>query len=95
MGEQQEHILTNRQAFWEQKSREIDGIKDKLGKGIDGGIKETVIALQLFGINTTQSCEGHLNWGIAAPWVEVAAPPSSLSERSSSFHLRWYTVEYE
>lgn len=81
MGEQQEHVLANRQAFWEQKKGEIDGIKDRLGKGLDEGIKETVTSLQVLGINTTQSCEGHLEWGVGAPWVEVAAPESERLSR--------------
>lgn len=76
MEEQQEQLSINKQAFWEQKSKEIDGIKDRLGKGLDEGIKEAVTGLQVLGINTTQSCEGHLEWGIGAPWVEVAAPQS-------------------
>ena len=64
------------QVVWEQKSKEADRITDRLGKGLDTGIKETVVGLHVFGIHTTQSCEGHLDWGVCSPWVEVAAPVS-------------------
>src|SRR5581483_1069474 len=50
-------------------------LTDRLGKGIDAGILDTVIALRLSGIHTVSSCEGHLNWGVGAPWVSMAAPP--------------------
>lgn len=41
---------------------------------IDAGILNTVIALNIFDVNTTQSCEGHIERGIAAPWVDIQAP---------------------
>lgn len=34
---------------------------DKLGTPIDPGIFETVVALNLLGLHTLQSCEGHYN----------------------------------
>src|SRR5690606_5354307 len=32
---------------------------------------ETVAALNLLGINTSASCEGHLDWGLAGPWIDT------------------------
>ncbi len=49
----------------------VDQLCDGLGKPIDSGIKETVAAFNVLGFSTVASCEGHLNWGIAAPWVQL------------------------
>jgi len=67
---------------------------DKLGKPIDAGIFDTVIALNLFNIHTTQSCEGHLDYGIAAPWVEIQSPETDeLSSLRTSAHKLADTIE--
>lgn len=49
-------------------------VTDRLKKPVDEGILETVVLLNALNINTTGSCKGHLDWGIAAPWVDVSAP---------------------
>jgi len=36
---------------------------------IDKGIFDAVVALNVFGISTSMSCEGHLDRGRAAPWI--------------------------
>jgi hypothetical protein len=46
-----------------------------LGKPVDVGITSLVVALNASGFPTTASCEGHLNWGIPAPWVDVRPKP--------------------
>lgn len=48
---------------------------DRMGRGVDPGIADTVVALRLSGVHTTSSCEGHERWGVCAPWVSVSAPP--------------------
>jgi len=48
-------------------------VTDGLGKEIDQGIFDTVVALNVLGIPTRQSCEGHLEWGTGAPWVDIQA----------------------
>jgi hypothetical protein len=63
-----------KQAQWQQMEQLLHGTKDRLGKGIDEGIFETVVALNVLGINTSQSCEGHIDRGQAAPWVHIQAP---------------------
>jgi hypothetical protein len=56
---------------WNEAIQMFGGVVDKLGKKIDGGIFETVVTLNLLGILTTQSCEGHINWGLPYPWISV------------------------
>lgn len=54
---------------------EVDCVADAEGKGIERGVKEVVIALEVMELHPQASCEGHLNKGqISAPWVEMAAP---------------------
>lgn len=56
---------------WKQIEQEVDNITDALGKHIDGGIRDAVIALKANQINTAASCEGHLDHGTAASWIDV------------------------
>jgi hypothetical protein len=44
---------------------------DGMGKRIDIGIMGVVLYLNLHGVSTTASCEGHLDWGQPYPWVWV------------------------
>jgi len=66
--------LKQRESQWSAKQKEIDRLADGLGMGLDDGIKDAVIALQVNGFNTRQSCEGHIDWGCGAPWVDIEAP---------------------
>lgn len=58
---------------WEEKEREIEEWADAMGKGIDEGIKRPVVAFSMMEFPTSASCEGHLDSGIPAPWVEISA----------------------
>ena len=62
--------------LWENKAQEIKEMTDGLGYGMDKGVEETVIALQLLGINVEQSCDGHGEdkHGASTPWIEISAP---------------------
>lgn len=51
--------------------KEVDEITDALGKPIEKGIRELVIGLKRWGIETEQSCEGHYRWGTPYPWVTI------------------------
>lgn len=62
---------------WNQCADRLGQMTDRLGKPIDAGIFDTVVALNLLTIHTTQSCEGHLDHGIAAPWVEINPPETA------------------
>jgi hypothetical protein len=44
----------------EELRREVDTIADGLGKGVDEGIKESVVAFMAHELPTSDSCEGHL-----------------------------------
>jgi len=61
-------------ATWNETVARLTCVTDKLGKGIDSGIFETVVALNMLDFCTTASCEGHIDWGIAAPWVDIDPP---------------------
>lgn len=74
-------------ASWEDGCGVVKQFTDRLGTPIDEGIFETVVVLNLLGLRTFQSCEGHLTHGCAYPWVSLVDP--SLSGR---FVRRWQTV---
>ncbi len=65
--------LEQRKEQWEQTLAGLDRIRDGLGHGIEEGIKEAVVGLQLRGFKTTGSCEGHNDWGLPYPWVQTQA----------------------
>ena len=74
--------MNNKQKDWDSLKRKIDNMGDSLGKGLDEGIKETVIVLNLLGLNTVGSCEGHpgsQKWSEPSPWVDVKAPGKPVS----------------
>lgn len=56
---------------WSQLEDKATKIADKLGKQLDKGIKEVVISLWSLGFPTLGSCEGHIDWGVKAPWVDI------------------------
>lgn len=55
---------------WEEAVAFAGHLTDRLGCPIDGGILETVVALNLLGFWTSQSCEGHLDEGLPYPWID-------------------------
>lgn len=59
--------------IWEELSVMVESTTDGLEEKIDEGIKEAVIGCNALGINTTQSCEGHAEKEIAAPWIDIEA----------------------
>jgi hypothetical protein len=76
--------------IWERTSQEIEQIGDKLGKGIDDGVKESVIALTVNEYPTVQSCEGHLDEkGLSYPWVQVEAPAPEGWEEDDIKKQEW------
>lgn len=69
-----ERNRAEKELIWEQKLKELDEAGDLLGNGLDEQIKEVVAVLNLNGFNTNQSCEGHADSGLSAPWVSIEAP---------------------
>jgi hypothetical protein len=57
----------SREGMEEAARRAVDG----MGRHIDPGILELVVALNLAGFPTLSSCEGHLRQLSRYPWVEV------------------------
>ena len=62
----------NLQEKWQEISLEVETWCDAVGYPIDPKIKDAVIALNAIGINTSASCEGHLDHGYPYPWVEFS-----------------------
>lgn len=60
-------------ATWDVTAERFMKVTDKLGKKIDTGIFETVVALNVLGVPTLQSCEGHMGWGVPYPWIALEA----------------------
>lgn len=58
-------------ANWNDAEAFVRRITDGLGCPIDEGIVETVVAFNLLGLRTCQSCEGHLIDGLPYPWVDL------------------------
>jgi hypothetical protein len=74
----------NKEIIWEKTIQKVDKIVDALGKGVDEGIKETICALWVHGFKTRSSCEGHLDWGLPYPWIEIYTfPPSGFDETTN------------
>ncbi len=66
-----------KQQRWQEKLSELC-IPDEYGYVIEEGIRETVAAAQLLGINTRQSCEGN---AAPYPWIEFGAvEPKNIYE---------------
>lgn len=74
--------MPTKQELWQEMAERCKKITDGLGMPLDEGISETVVALNVLGIHTTGSCEGHLDHGVAAPWIDIAAPDTKEAERS-------------
>jgi hypothetical protein len=61
---------------WQEAEQQLE----KFG-GIEEGIKETVVGLNVFNIETVNSCEGHNNHGRIAPWVSIEKWESKPREK--------------
>lgn len=60
--------------------KEVESMNDTRNIGVDGKIKDLVIGLRRWGIETTASCQGHPFpfWSPSYPWINVA--PESLED---------------
>ena len=66
--------------LWAQYSAEVDHLVDSLGKEVDPNIRDTVTALRAMGFHTNASCEGHLDRGLKAPWVDFGIVPEDVEQ---------------
>lgn len=61
-------------------------VTDALGKSIDPGIFETVVALNLLSIQTFASCEGHMHRGLPYPWIDIGLPRAEYERQEERWH---------
>jgi excisionase family DNA binding protein len=66
-------ITIDKMQEWQKVEQCMSKTVDALGKRIDKGIMPVVIAINVLGISTIASCEGHLNWGASYPWIDIAS----------------------
>ena len=85
-----EQQKSEKEAFWNNKFHEVQAYQDLAGNKMDEGIMETVTALNVNDIPTTQSCAGHTEKGMM-PWVQIQYPgrPEGIYKKSD------VTPEYE
>jgi hypothetical protein len=65
---------------WQPKFDDLENITDAIGRGLDPGIKRTVLAVQLMGLETYFSCEGHFNRGLVAPVIRFRCRASQIRD---------------
>ncbi len=73
---------TDKDRLWKEMSDRMSTVTDKLGKGIDAGIMDLVVVLNLLEFPTAMSCEGHLEWGTYAPWVDIEDQSEAIRQKS-------------
>ncbi len=78
---------------WAETIKRLRHTVDKLGKPIDTGILETVAVINMLGIETRASCEGHLDWGLPYPWVDLQ-PDIELKRRLHRYLAHFYVDRY-
>lgn len=91
-------VPLEKQQAWNRLEEQIENISDGLGRGIDAGIKQTVIALNANEIATSQSCSGHFNESgetDSAPWVEIYAPEPENWQADEQIRERWRAENLE
>jgi hypothetical protein len=74
-----EQTNAQKKQHWQSMEKEVDSWKDALGLGIDTGIKNTVIVLNLLGFKTSASCQGHIDWGLPYPWIDFAMEDNEIN----------------
>ena len=65
----EEGSLTPPEILWRSRLQGLEFIRDSLGLPLDPGIQRSVLAVQLMGLETLWSCEGHTNWGHTGPSI--------------------------
>lgn len=85
--------LIDRQEQLDATLAEYDGVVDGLGLGLDPGIKRTVVLMNLLGMSTSGSCEGHPDQehGLDYPWIDISAPEPEGWMESTEKQTQWFT----
>lgn len=73
--------ISEKERMWTATSQQVEATKDRLGKGIDEGVKQVLVAIKVNDFGTTGSCEGHLDRALPYPWIDIE---SSLAESNLS-----------
>lgn len=75
-----EQTQQEKEGRWQEALHTVDQLKDRLGLGVDEGIKETVAAFHVFEIHTTASHEGKLD-RYPIPYIDVESPDTERLEK--------------
>lgn len=78
--ENQKNEENNKQATWGKMTHDVNHWVDRIGYPIDEEIKDLVIALNVFNISTTASCEGHLDHSLPFPWISISMDTPELAK---------------
>ncbi len=86
-----------KQKEWDETTRKVESITDDLGKPVDSQIKETVAAFMVNDLDTSGSCEGHLDRGRPYPFIHVDYKLDSpeLLQEITVFREKMNTKGYE
>jgi hypothetical protein len=66
---------------YDESLAEVDKLVDGLGMHVDKAIRSVVTALRMHDLQTTSSCEGHLDRGLPYPWVGLGSEPQLPKSR--------------
>lgn len=81
---------------WCAQRHEVLGWKAALGQGSDLQIVETVTILNVLGLDSSGSCQGHLQRGACAPWIDFQPADVEEDERVHeelrSLQIEWFTL---
>lgn len=94
-GENQESKKSEKEMTWDKNRAEVEKNADRLGKGVDEKIKETIAAFMAYEFPTSGSCEGHLaeenkeKRGLPYPWVEIEAPEPEGWRENEALEKEW------
>ncbi len=86
---------SDQEIAWDQKLAEVNEIADRLGKGVDEKIKESVAAFLIHKFTTSGSCEGHIaeeekdKHGLPYPWIEIYASEPEGWKESEEKQNEW------
>ena len=72
--------IEEKKRAWADMVRRVEKVVDGQGERVEEGIKEAVVVLNLLGVNTTQSCEGHEDYG-EGPYIDVEIKEARGLER--------------
>jgi len=84
MGDQDDIPVQGSRRTWQEVAERLLHTVDGLGTPIDEKILETVVALNVLGVCTSQSCEGHLDHGRPYPWITFTTALAETLKQSAN-----------